>query len=168
MLADSQHSSFTSPNVFSLESVCFRSEVGWETSGAPWRRMFMVKPSSTLWGSWAQKPFHVPHFLQGIDSVTFHEFWRAANQGREGIQRQGRRSQETAVQPCSQGLVSPQGIRIIIFLSCLADTETPTRLEKLTVCFPQVHWPPVGLNPKVDDSDSLLPHYQPFRRMFMS
>ena len=50
----------------------------------------------------------------------------------------------------------------------MADTETPTRLEKLTVCFLQVRWPPAGLNQKVDDSDSLLPHYQPFRRMSMS
>ena len=43
------------------------------------------KPSRTLWGSWAQKPFWVPHFLttgNGLHSasITFPEFqWAGSN-----------------------------------------------------------------------------------------
>ena len=42
-----------------------------------------------------------------------------ANQGREGMQRQGRGSQETIVQPWGRVLVPPQGIHITISLSSL-------------------------------------------------
>ena len=124
-------------------------------------------------GLWAQEPFCVPCVLVFFVQPpwpSLSSYWKVqtvASQGREGMESQGRRNQETAVKPCSRVLVSPQGTRIIIFLSCLADTEDPARLEKLTACFPQVHWPPAGLNQKVDDSDSLLPHYQPFRIMSM-
>ena len=37
---------------------------------------------------------------------------KVANQGREGIQRQGRNSQETIVQPWGRVLVPPQGMYI--------------------------------------------------------
>ena len=44
-----------------------------------------------MWGSWAWKPFN------------------SCNQGREGMQRQARNSQETIVQPWGRVLVPPQG-----------------------------------------------------------
>ena len=46
------------------------------------------------------------------------------------MQKQERSSQETVVQPWGRVLVPPQGIYITIPLSCLADTETPTRWKK--------------------------------------
>ena len=59
---------------------------------------------------------------------------RVANQGREGIQKPGKNNQETLVQPCGKVLVSHQGTHTTEFPSCFADTETPTRWEKLPVC----------------------------------
>ena len=81
----------------------------------------------------------VPHFLITGNrlhsaSMTFPEFqWAVptvANQGREGMWRQGRNSQETIVQPWGRVLVPPQGRYITISLSCFAETETPTWWEK--------------------------------------
>ena len=67
--------------------------------------------------------------------MTFPDFngqvQAVANQGREGVQRQERSSQETVVQAWGRVLVPPQGIHKTIYLSCFADTETPTRWEKL-------------------------------------
>ena len=48
-----------------------------------------------------------------------------------------------------------------------SDIETPTRLEKLTLCWPQALRPQTGWN-QVDLADSPLPHHQPVRRMSMS
>ena len=81
------------------------------------------------------------------------------------MQRQGRNSQETIVQPWGRVLVPPQGIHITTSLSCFADTETPSRWEKLTVCCPQSHRPQTGWTQKVDDADSQLPPHQPIRRV---
>ena len=91
-----------------------------------------------------------------------------ANQGREGRRRQGRNSQETIVQPWGRVLVPPWGIYITISLSCFADTETPTKWEKLTVCCPQARRPQTIWNQKADDPDRHLPHHQPIRRMSTS
>ena len=85
--------------------------------------------------------------LQSADQIL-------ANWGRKGMQRQGRCSQETTVQPWSRVLVSPQEIYITIFWSCFADTETPTRWKDLTVCCPQASRPQTGWNQKVEDDDS--------------
>ena len=62
------------------------------------------------------------------------------------MQRQGRNRQETIVQPSGRVLAPPQGIHITISLSSFADTETPTRWEKLTVCCPQACRPQTGWN----------------------
>ena len=135
--------------------------------GVRWLIPFLI-PSRTLWGSWAQKPFCGPHFLITGNrlpsaSETFPEFQQqvqtAANQGREGMQRQGRNKRNNSV-ALGQSPGSPQGIRIIIYLSCFADTETPARWEKLTVCCPQAGRPQNGWNQKVDDATSPLPHHQ--------
>jgi len=52
--------------------------------------------------------------------MTFSErqITTAANQGREGTQRQRRNSQETMVQPWGRVLVSPQGICFSVAHSC--------------------------------------------------
>ena len=68
--------------------------------------------------------------------MTYSEFQRASSNscllekrgwggGGEEMQRQGRRSQETIVQPWGRVLVPPQELYITISLSCLADTEVP-------------------------------------------
>ena len=49
-------------------------------------------------------------------------------------------------------------------LSSFADTESPTRLKKLTVCCPQACRPQTGWKLKAFDCDSRLPHHQPIRR----
>ena len=82
------------------------------------------------------------------------------------MQRQGRSSQETIVQPWGRVLVPPQGIQTTTSLSCFADTESPTRWEMLTVCCSQACRPQTGWNQKVDDADSQLPHHQPIRRTY--
>ena len=64
------------------------------------------------------------------------------------MQTQVRNSQETIVQPWGRVLVPPQRIHITIPLSCFADTETPTKWEKLTVCCPQAHRPQTWLEPE--------------------
>ena len=56
-----------------------------------------------------------------------------------------------------QGPGSPQVIYITISLNCFADTEIPTRWEKLTVCSPQARRSQTGWNQKVDDADAHLP-----------
>ena len=74
-----------------------------------------VKSRRTLWGSWAQKPFRVPSFLlvgnrlqpPGPSLSSKGQIWTVANQGREGMQRQGRSSQETIVQLWGRVLVPP-------------------------------------------------------------
>ena len=53
-------------------------------------------------------------------------------------------------------------------LSCFADTETFTRWKKLTVCCPQACRSQACWKQKVNDVDSVLPHYQPIGRMAMS
>ena len=53
-------------------------------------------------------------------------FQTVANQGREGMQRQGRGSQETIVQPWGRVLVPLQGAHIRISLSSSAETNPAT------------------------------------------
>ena len=77
-----------------------------------------LKLSRTLWGSWVQKTFCVPCFLITENrlhsaSMTFLKFQRAgsvANQGRKEMQRRGRNSQVTIVQPWGKVLAPHQGI----------------------------------------------------------
>ena len=46
-----------------------------------------------------------------------------------------------------------------LYVNCLADTETPTRWRKLTVCCPQASQPQTTWNQKVDDAASSFPHH---------
>ena len=64
---------------------------------------------------------HNPVGLLGMEA-----FQTAATQGREGMQRQGRNSQETLVQPWGRVLVLPQGICITISLSSFTELKPPT------------------------------------------
>ena len=77
------------------------------------------------------------------------------------MQRQGRSSQETVVQPWGRVLAPPQEMHIAISLSCFADTEIPTRWDMLTACCPQAHRPQTSRNQEVDHADfKLPPHHQ--------
>ena len=88
--------------------------------------------SYNCWWNWAgpcgalgaQKPFCVPCFL------TFPEFQRwvqtLANQGREGMQRWQRSSQETIGQPWDRILVLPQGMHRTACLSFSSELKSPT------------------------------------------
>ena len=77
------------------------------------------------------------------------------------MQRQGRSSQETVVQPWGRVLAPPQEMHIAISLSCFADTEIPTRWDMLTACCPQARRPQTSRNQEVDHADfKLPPHHQ--------
>ena len=52
-----------------------------------------------------------------------------ANQGGEGMQKQGRNSWEAIVQPWGRVLVPPQGIYMTVSLSSSAGTKAPTQVE---------------------------------------
>ena len=54
------------------------------------------------------------------------------NKGREGMQRQGRRSQETIVQSWVRALVPPQGMHLTISLSSLQDWH-PEGMEDVSI-----------------------------------
>ena len=85
-----------------------------------------------------------------------------ANQGREGMQRQGKSSQETIVQPWVRVLVPPQGIHITISLSSshiypfanwrtfwllpsFGRTKTPNKWKMLTTWWSTLHSREVSL-----------------------
>ena len=63
----------------------------------------ILKPSRTLWGSWARKTFHVPHFLFVGNRLQpprsslspKGQIQTFVHQGSKGMQRQRRSSQET-------------------------------------------------------------------------
>ena len=125
------------------------------------------------------KPFCVPHFFdyKKLPSFSLHdpEFQQADSSscslGKGGDARKGRnkQSRETIMQPWGKVLVPHQWIHTTISLSCFADTETPSRWEKLTMVWcPQACRPQSSWNLKVDDADSYLPHHQPIRRMSTS
>ena len=67
------------------------------------------------------------------------------------IQKQGRSSQETTVQPWGRVLVSPQGIHITISLSSSVGTKAPPRWRMATSGWAQI-------------PGALLTHHQPIRR----
>ena len=52
--------------------------------------------------------------------------------GGRGTQRQGRNSQETVMQPWNRVLF-PHRTHTAVSLSCFADTEIPSRWEKLMI-----------------------------------
>ena len=54
---------------------------------------------------------------------------KIANQRREGMQKHGKNSQETTVQPWGRILVLPQGIHVTVFLKlCLELNKVPDEL----------------------------------------
>ena len=95
-----------------------------------------LKPSRTLWGSWAWKPFCVPHFLfvgnrlqpLGPSLSSQGEVQALANQGREGMQRRGRGSQETIEQPGGRVLILLQEAHRTMSLSSSAELK-PQQVE---------------------------------------
>ena len=72
----------------------------------------------------------------GAIAFSNREVQTDANQGREGPET---REEQREKQQCSLGAGAdpPQGIHSTGSLSCFADTESPTRWEKLTVHRPQ-------------------------------
>ena len=126
------------------------------------------------------KAFLCPHFLitgsrLHSASMTFPEFqwgrfkqllireWRGCGDKGEKVKKK----------KCSLGAGSWFPLKryieyITVSLSCFADTETPTRWEKLTVCCPQAGRSQTCWNQKVGDAHSHLPHHQPIRRVSMS
>ena len=99
-----------------------------------------MKPRRTLWGSWAWKPFCGPCFLFVGNRLqppwpslsSNRQIQTVADQGREGMQRQGRNIQETIVQPSGRVLVPPQGIHITISLSSSAELN-PQQMEDVSI-----------------------------------
>ena len=94
-----------------------------------------VQCASRCTASHCTQAFLCPSFLVCREytsaSMTFLVFQRAvANQGKGGMQRPGRSSQETMVQPCCKVLVPPQEICITISLSISADLN-PQQMEEL-------------------------------------
>ena len=90
---------------------------------------------------------------------------------RAGRESETREEQSRAA--LRQGPISPSmDIHTTISLSCFADTETPSRWEKLMIndgMLPTSLETPDQLNLKVDDVDSCLPHQPtPLRRISMS
>ena len=78
------------------------------------------------------------------------------------MQDREEQSRETIMQPWGRVLVPPQGIHTTKSLSYFSDTETPTRWQKLTVCFPQACRPQMGWNQEVDDAPPNFPPSHPF------
>ena len=75
-----------------------------------WRKWKTLETETEqdLAGSWAWKPFCAPQFF--FVGIRLWPLWaslsskgQVANQRREALQRQGRSSQETIIQPCRQG-----------------------------------------------------------------
>ena len=96
-----------------------------------------LKLNRTLWGSGIQIVFVSPvSCLLDIDFIqpprpslsSKGQIQTVANQGREGMQKQGRNSQ-MVVQPWGRVLLPPQGVCITISLSYSAGTKAPTQLK---------------------------------------
>ena len=93
----------------------------------------ILKPSRTLWGLQAQKPFCVPCFLfvgnkfqpPGPSLSSKWQVQTVANQEKEERKSKGG---EVKKQKCSLGriLVPAQGIHITIFLSSSAELKSST------------------------------------------
>ena len=101
-------------------------------------------------GSWAHKSFCVPHFLflwnelqPPLPSLSSKgQVQTIANQGREGMQRPERSSQETIVQLWGRVLVPPQGIFITISLNSSAELNPPQMEDVNEAFFIQDRRPP--------------------------
>ena len=102
-----------------------------------------MKLNRTLWGSRAQKPFCVPRFLFVGNKLqppwpslsSKGQVQTVVDQGREGMQKQGRGSQETIVQ--GPGSPSKDTRNSIFELFCR--TKTPTKWKTLTTWWSILH-----------------------------
>ena len=74
-----------------------------------------MKPSMTLLGFWARKPFKL----------------LLIKEGKEGMQRQRRGSQGTAVRPWGQGPCSTQGTHIMVSLSFFTELSNQSILKEI-------------------------------------
>ena len=93
----------------------------------------------------------------GAIAFSNREVQTDANQEREGPER-GRSSERNSSTASGQ-VLNPSGLHSTGSLSCFADTESPTRWERLTVpcsqaCGAQTCW-----NQKAEGADSRLPHH---------
>ena len=115
-----------------------------------------MNSSRTLWGSWAQKSFHVPCTSLSMSPVSYlYEIgflqppWPSlsskgqvqivANQSSEGMRRQGRSSQDTRGQPWNRVLVPPQGYLTIPIFELFCRTKAPTKWKMLTTWWSILH-----------------------------
>ena len=104
-----------------------RSLQRWETenkeivlkpSGAPGHTSFSVSPHFLFLRNGLQPPWP--------SQSSKKQSQKVAHQGREGLQRPGRSSQETIAQPWDQVLVPPQGMYRTIPLSSSPERKPPT------------------------------------------
>jgi len=93
------------------------------------------------------------------------EVQTVANQGREMMQRQGRKKKtnKNSSSTLARVLVT-RSRNIHSVFEWFLHTETHTRREKLTEC-PQAHRSQTNWNQKVDDGNCHLHHHQAIRRM---
>ena len=99
-------------------------------------RIMLLKLSRTLWGSLGWKPFWVSHFLflgkkfrPSCPSLSSKgQIQIVPNQGSEGMQREGRSSQGSILQPWCRLLVLPQEIHLAIFFEHSAKLK-PQQME---------------------------------------
>lgn len=127
--------------------------------GAPGNRSLSEPPISSLrkWASFSLQDLPESH----------REVQTDANQGREGPETR-EEQQEKQQRSLGAGADPPQGIHSTGSLSCFADTESPTKREKLTVRRPQARGAQTCWNQKVEDADSRLPHHPPVRGRYVS
>ena len=83
----------------------------------------ILKLSRAIWAPGHERLSVSPFSRPSLSSKG--QIQTAANQRREGVQRQGRNSQETTVQPWDRILVQSQGIHITISLSSSAELKPP-------------------------------------------
>ena len=110
-----------------------------------------LNPSRTLWGCWVQKLVVSPNsqlqeigFIQppGSSLSSNEQVETGANMGREGMQRQGRSSQETITQPWDRAWVPSRDTRSNTF-ELLCRCWNPHRVGEVNCC-PQAQPRPVG------------------------
>ena len=146
------HDTFYSPYFclcleFSVKIVRERALKGWGDEGerdGGRRKEKWIQPQDPLHstedeteglcGAPGNGSLSVPHFLFVGNRLqppwpflsSKGQIQTVGNQGAEGTQRQGRRSQETMVLPWSRVLVPPQGVHITVILN------SSTKLKSLT------------------------------------
>ena len=104
--------------------------------------------------------------VHGVAKSQTTEWLNWTDMGREGMQRPGRNSPETIVQPWGRSLPpSPKGYTEQYLWAVL---HKPPSSGWSWPYLPTAHKSQNSWNPKVDDADFWLPHHQPIRRMSTS